>query len=152
MLGPLFKKAMELKTLAEKAKAFSVKATKKLAVSNSSDRLTEIQRKQLRQGKSANDTILGRYDSESYSRFKESLPTFFAPFGIPDLFLSGEFAKGIKMKISGNNYDFFSTDEKNAKLTAKYPHIWGINATNFEQAQTIVTNEFNNLSKQALGL
>lgn len=142
---------MDIKDLARRAKSVNIQELKRQAVSNKAPLLVDLQRKQIRQGLDADGDSLGTYPP-GYGAFKETLSTYQAPPGVPDLYLSGMFHRGIRMKLSGDEYEFDSSDSKNAKLTDKYDPLWGLNKTTFPQAQINCTLEFNKLAKEALGL
>ena len=142
---------MTIKELAHRAKAINIPALKQQAVSNKSALIVDLQRRQLRQGKDADNKTMRSYPA-GYAAFKETLSTYMAPPGVPDLYLTGSFQRGIHMKLSGDDYKLDSTDSKTAKLEGKYGHIFDLNQTTLPQAQVNVTNEFNSLTKTALGL
>ena len=142
---------MTIRELAQKAQALNVQALKHKAVSNKSQLIVDLQRKQLRQGKDADNNPLRAYYA-SYAKYKATLSTYYAPAGVPDLYLTGSFHRGIHMKLSGDDYKLDSTDEKTGKLTGKYGHIFDLNSTSLIQARDSVTFEFNNLTRTALGL
>ena len=143
---------MTIKDLAQRARAINIPDLKRKAVTNKGTLLVELQRKQIRQGVNAKGGILGSYRSDSYSAFKQTLSTYQARPGVPDLYLRGDFHKGIKMQLSGDEYFLDSDDEKSVQLQVKYEGIFGLNPNSLPQAQVNVTNEFNQLVKTQLGL
>ena len=143
---------MKLSEFANRLSKLNVEGLKVRAVENKAALIEDLQRKQFRQGQDAQGVSLKPYRSDSYARYKGSLSTYYAPMGTPDLYLSGDFARGIKMKLTGNEYFLDSSDSKSDKLTSKYGDIWGLNGTTLPQAKVNVTNEFNKLVRQQLGI
>ena len=142
---------MTIKELAQRAKAINIPDLKMKAVKNKEQLLTDLQKKQIRQGMDANNSRLIPLYPAGYGKYKSSLSTYHAPPGVPDLFLTGGWSRGIRMKLQGSEYLFDSTDSKDSKLTAKY-QPYGLNTTTLPQAMMNVTNEFNRLVKTGLGL
>jgi hypothetical protein len=63
---------------------------------------------------------LQRYASNSYAARKYAINPF-PGFGNPDLFRTGAFQRGFKLKIlTKNSFDIYSTDSKANDLTRKY--------------------------------
>ena len=141
---------MTIKELADRARAINIPALKRQAVKNKENVLVDLQKKQMRQGQDGKGGSFKSYPP-GYSAFKQTLSTYQAPIGVPDLFLHGNFHRGIRMKLSGDDYAFKSSDSKNDKLTSKYDPF-GLNESTMPQAQILVTNEFDQLAKAALGL
>ncbi len=141
---------MTIKELARRAATINIPDLKRKAVKNKEKRLVELQQKQIRQGMNAAGGFFKSYPA-GYAAYKSTLSTYHAPIGVPDLFLKGNFARGIRMKLSGDDYLFDSTDSKNDKLDSKY-RPFGLNSTTLPQAQVLVTNEFDQLAGKHLGM
>lgn len=74
---------------------------------------------QLEQGKDAMGNFLENYLSEDYARFKQVLNSS-PPFGVPDLYLEGNFVEGFVLRWEGNVFNITSTDWKTNKLVQMY--------------------------------
>lgn len=142
---------MTIKDHALRLQKLNIASIKTQAVKNKASLIEDLQRKQLRQGKDADGNPLLAYFA-SYAKYKATLSTYYAPLGVPDLYLTGSFHRGIRMKLSGENYTLDSSDSKSGKLEGKYGHIFDLNQASMIQAQDVVTFEFNNLVKQQAGL
>jgi hypothetical protein len=75
-----------------------------------------------------------------------------APFGTPDLFLTGSFQEEMQMDIDSRSYSFFSTDDKATKLNLKYKNIFGLTAKNKEKAKVINGKTLNDMFRKAIGV
>lgn len=96
-------------------------------VENTSYEIEALNKLQLNQGLSSDgDKIKIRYRSNSYAKKKNQLNP--APgFGVPDLFLTGSFYKGIGVVVRGYSYEIDSKDEKSSRLEKKYgKQIFGL--------------------------
>ena len=143
---------MTIKDLAQRARAINIPDLKRKAVTNKETLLVELQRKQIRQGLDANNSRLIPLYPAGYGSYKSTLSTYQAPPGVADLYLTGGWSRGIRMKLQGDDYLYDSSDKsKDDKLTEKYDP-YGLNSTSLVQAQVNVTNEFNQLVKTQLGL
>lgn len=81
---------------------------------------------QLKTGRDSLGEFLMEYASPVYAAFKKAWGSR-APFGIPDLLLEGDFHEGFTMMRDGAGLFITSTDDKSAKLEAKYgSNIFGI--------------------------
>lgn len=91
--------------------------------------MADMNREQLTFGINAEGGEVGAYRSESYARLKKSIGSR-APFGIPDLKLTGDFHSGIFAKRKGSELTFGGTDSKTSMLTEKYDSILGLTEEN----------------------
>ena len=90
---------------------------------------------QLDRGEDALGNFLDQYSSSiktsagyiTYAEFKSQLNTYHAPYGIPDLELTGDFKDGMYNKIQGKGIEFGSKDEKEGTLESDYGvNIFGV--------------------------
>lgn len=109
-----------IKSLARKLRKLNMEALKRQAVRNKSALFVDIQRQQLRQGMNSKEEFIQPLYPKGYARYKSTLSTYHAPMNVPDLYLTGAWARGIKMIIKGSKYDFLSADNKHTKLIKKY--------------------------------
>lgn len=65
----------------------------------------EENKKQLRSGKYSNDSLIKPDYNEYYADYKGFLNSYKAPFGTPDLFLSGSFYKSFKVDVENTILD-----------------------------------------------
>lgn len=139
-----------IKSLARQLRKLNIDKLKRDAVRNQKHLFVEIQQQQLRQGvdskgKMIQPTYPG-FHLGSYAKFKATLSTYHAPMGVPDLYLTGSFARGIKMIIATAKYEFISTDSKYTKLTKKYGKtIWGIATFNMPRIRAACNIELRKL-------
>lgn len=97
------------------------------AVKENEKYLADLNRTQLRAGLSADGNFINPSYSANYARYKADVSTYHAPFGTPDLFLTGVFQRGFKVIVNGQTYEITSTDtSKLNKLTGKYDKIFGL--------------------------
>jgi len=129
-----------------------LKGLQREAVRNTRELFEDIQRQQLRQGVTARGNEIAPPYMLTYYRYKRTLGTYHAhaPY-VPDLYLTGAFHRGIRMKLTGNKYTFDSTDSKNTKLTKKYGKgIWGIAPFNMPRIRAACNIELRKLIAQKL--
>lgn len=91
--------------------------------------MADMNREQLTFGINAEGGAVGAYRSEPYARFKMAIGAR-APFGIPDLKLTGDFHSGIFAMRKGSDLTFGGTDSKTSMLTEKYDSILGLTEEN----------------------
>ena len=115
-------------------------------------KLLDLKRAEFKRGKRADGSIIGTYRSVSYRRRKQSRNP--QAGGFVDLVNTGAFARRLfTQKLSSRKYNFFSTDEKSAKLVAKYGKgIQGLNDDTFLQRQTEYMPMINRALKARLGI
>lgn len=114
--------------------------------------LTDLNRDQLRHGlQSEGGLIYPDLQNEAYADAKK-MAGGMAPFGVPDLYLTGSFQGEMQMEVDSRSYSFFSTDEKTPDLADKYKNIFGLTKENKEIAKVINTATLGKLYKNAVGL
>jgi len=97
------------------------------------DAVADMNRVQLSEGKTkTGKDINPEYVSDEYATAKVGLNSK-PGFGIPDLFLSGDFYEGLTAELKGSGIEIFSTDPKNDKLESKYKDIFGLTNQNLEK-------------------
>lgn len=116
--------------------------------------MADMNREQLTLGVNAEGGEVGAYRSESYARLKKSIGAR-APFGIPDLKLTGDFHSGIFAKRLGSELKFGGTDSKTSMLIEKYDNGPLLGLTTENQAEVtdnyifpIITDWLNQQLKQ----
>lgn len=129
-----------------------LKGLQRQAVKNKRDLFEDVQKQQLRQGIRGDGKDIRPLYGLGYYRFKRQLSTYqaYAPYA-PDLYLTGAFHRGIRLKLRGDKYTLDSTDSKNAKLTKKYGKgIWGIAPFNMPRIRAACNIELRKLIAQKL--
>lgn len=82
--------------------------------------LIDMNTEKLKHGKtSTGDSISPEYASDDYAEMKQDMNPR-PGFGIPDLFLEGDFQGGFFVEEMEGGWDIDSKDEKRNKLAAKY--------------------------------
>lgn len=88
--------------------------------------LADLNVKQLEKGKGTDDEDLKpEYAETSYAKLKKAWGSQ-APEGTPDLKVTGAFHSGIEAVRKEKAIVMWSTDDKTAKLDAKYPKALGL--------------------------
>lgn len=99
------------------------------------------------------DPIRPEYGSIPYAakKFNEN---GMAPFGTPDLFLTGAFQDAINIKVNAKSFTTFSTDSKASKLELKYSSkIYGLPVIkNSEYVETIKPIIVEKIKRELFGL
>jgi hypothetical protein len=107
------------------------------SVVNFNVELEELNRKQLRASKRADDTPIHPIYSRRYAIWKR----FFYPGSFGDgkvnLYLTGDFYKSLELKAKGKEYSITSDVPYAYDLASKYGDITGIAPSNQEEAQRI---------------
>jgi hypothetical protein len=146
---------MTVKELNSKTSRINIEVMKLDAVRRQLGYIAEVNRLQLRKGKTgtfAGQNISPTY-KKGYGKYKKTLSTYYAPGGTPDLFLSGSFQNKIRAFLIGTEFKLISDDSKNLKLTEKYgEEIFGINTKHLPLVTSKVTRQLGQLFKQATGL
>lgn len=145
---------MTVLELDKKLKAVNKDLLKTQAAEENKEYLADLNKIQLTEGKTTKNTAIKPSYSPKYAAFKQSLGTL-APFGTPDLKLSGAFHKGIEYVAEGNQYYAISQDEKTRFLVApvgRYDNILGLSKENQQKATIKVTKSFVKLWKKSIGL
>lgn len=88
--------------------------------------LTDLNRKQLKEGQNKEGRTLNKYRSSSYAKRKNEMNP--APgLGNPDLYLTGAFQSSFVVDVRGDDVVFSAGDSKAPALEAKYgPAIFGL--------------------------
>lgn len=106
--------------------------------------ILDLNRLQMRSGLKSDGNFITPDYSMDYLDFKLSLPTYKAPGGIPDLYVSGEFQNHLIIDIANVQYLIYSTVAHSEKLELQYgTNIFGLIPAHLEQAQNRVTPDFN---------
>lgn len=109
--------------------------------------------RQLRRGELKDGDPLEPYKSAIYLDFKESLASYNAPSGIPDLFVTGDFHNAFFGKVDDEGITIDSSDEKTGELESRYSSdIFGIQPNEWEQIKRdyILPELIESLKKQIL--
>ena len=142
---------MTIREFHNRLKALDIQYLKEEAVFRNRDELVRLNQSQLHLGETkTGDNISPSYRDRDYAEYKTMLSSYEAPNFVPDLFVTGEFYKGMDVEVSNNEYDIYSRDEKNDDLTLKYKDIFGLQDKNKEIAMQIVTKTFVNLISEKL--
>jgi len=88
--------------------------------------IADTNRVQLERGELSTGELMPEYKQEWYKEMKESLSTYKAPSGIPDLRVEGDFYDGLYADLDDNGIEFGSTDEKESKLEAMYTELYSV--------------------------
>jgi hypothetical protein len=100
------------------------------AIDNNLSTMRDLNVEQMEQGLNSDGKQIGLLRSEPYARAKKATGGV-APFGIPDLKLTGDFHAGTFAKKQGQSLQFGSTDSKTGELTSKYgKEIFGLTDKN----------------------
>ena len=143
---------MTITELNKRMKAANKESLKTEAAQENSQHLADLNRIQMKQGKTTKDTpISPSYRSPNYAAFKISEGSL-APFGTPNLLLTGAFHDGIDFVAESGQYYPTSWDEKTLELLAKYDNILGLSEESKQIATVRVTRSFVNLWKKKVGL
>lgn len=103
------------------------------AISYATADMADMNVEQMLSGIAANGRpITPEYRSDAYAQFKRATGGK-APFGTPDLHLTGDFHEGLFARYDGNSIVFGSTDSKAGDLADKYGNdIFGLTDENKE--------------------
>lgn len=106
--------------------------------------ILDLNRKQLRSGLKADGNYIAPDYSANYLDFKMSLPSYKAPGGVPDLYVSGELQNNMILDIGNVQYLIYSTVRYTERLEQFYgDNIYGLIRAHLEQVQGVVTPDFN---------
>lgn len=112
--------------------------------------IAEVNRLQLRKGEKGNGGQVGKY-SPGYGAYKQKLSSYYAPSGVPDLYLTGRFHKSIKATLTGLQYVVSADDPNN--LEGRYGvTIFGLNKGHTPLVMARVTRSMGVIFKQQTGL
>lgn len=98
------------------------------------EEIQDLQALQMLDGLTVNQTPIVPPYSLPYAQFKG--------FNTPNLYLEGDFQRGITVDVEGDYLIWDSTDEKTPWLAAKYEGIFGIGGPYLEQGQEYIQEEF----------
>ena len=116
---------MNLDSLNERIQKINVRDTFVRYVEDNESMFLDFLKEQLNEGYVGNGSYY-TYASIAYSREKQRGNP--KAQGRVDFYLEGNFYKGFYIeKLNRGGIQFYSTDEKAAKLTKKYDHIWTYN-------------------------
>lgn len=120
----------------ENLKRFDVKKQTKDIFATNSVHVIELNQAQMLQGVTKKGEGIGTYSTsplgQQYAEFKASLNPE-AGEGNVDLKLSGAFYRAMIMKITGENIDIDSTDDKSKMLIGKYgSDVFGLTDDNWQ--------------------
>lgn len=125
--------ADELDIFIDNIKGLDAKSLIVKAASNHLDELADLNVDQMTKGVMSNGkSIAPEYQSAEYAEYKSSIGSISSP--TPDLKLSGDFHEGVFAKISGNELEFGSTDDKESDLQRQYTDdIFGVTDENLTE-------------------
>ena len=123
----------------ENLSAFDLKREVQALFVQNEKHIITLNQAQMLKGKKRNNEGIGEYLSDNYAAYKFSFISSEAGEGNVDLKLSGDFYKGLEMKLSGENIDIKSSDFKSSKLESKYgSDIFGLTSKNWQIFSTEV--------------
>ena len=108
------------------------------AVVNFNEDLEELNRKQLKDNRRADDTAISPDYSPLYADWKRTFHPQSYGDGRVNLFLSGDFYKSLEIRARGDEYLITSDISYALKLARKYGNITGISPKSQPAAQKIV--------------
>ena len=141
---------MTVRQYHRKLKGLDLNYLKEEAVLQSKEEIIEANREQLREGRSAKGQLIRPSYSMGYRSRKARMASYRAPFGTPDLFLTGAFQGDMDVVVENGEYDVISWDDKNAILQTMYDDLFGLTAESIEKVRKIVTERFTRLLKDKL--
>ena len=136
---------MTLREYYTKLKSIDLQRLKEEAVEACKKEIIEANQSQLREGKNANGQVMRPPYSEAYRKRKSRMSSYRAPYGIPDLYLTGEFQEAFDVIVDNGQYDIISWDEKTAFLQLMYDNIFGLSPENIDKIRLIVTSKLREL-------
>lgn len=105
--------------------------------------IINLNRDQLRKGQKS-DGDMPAYPGLGYLNYKRSLPTYFAG-NKTDLYVTGDFQKEMRMRISGKEIEIYSSDWKETSLLERYgEEIFELNENFSAQSSDLTTPTFYN--------
>lgn len=123
---------------------------KEQAVIDVKERILQMNKTQLREGKNNKGRYIEPRYSDLYLKVKRKLSSYGAPNGVPDLYLHGSFQGEMDVIVENGQYDIISWDEKNAYLTERYANIFGLTKESKELITPVVTKRFIELYREQL--
>lgn len=139
---------MNIRKYRSKLAALDIDYLKEQAVAENEQLIIRLNRKQLDAGLTSEGNLIEPEYQYGYAIFKKNLSSYKAPFGTPDLELTGAFKRGFAIEYPGDGeYEVFSKDVKNDELTAKYDDIFGLTKESIEIVKKKVTKSFLKLIK-----
>jgi len=123
----------DLDRFIKNARSLSAKKLIVEAAGPHTDELADLNVTNMEQGLMSNGkNISPEYQSSEYAEYKSSIGSISSP--TPDLKLTGDFHEGVFAKISGENIEFGSTDEKESDLQRQYTDdIFGVQEDQLEE-------------------
>lgn len=106
-------------------KSLKIKDVGYQAVTETKEKITDIQREQMFKGLDADGNKIRRYRNNKYAIAKNAMNPL-PGLGVPDLKLTGAFYRGFITDVTPEIFSTRSTDIKNDELTAKY-NPFGLN-------------------------
>lgn len=88
-------------------------------IEQTSYEITALNQQQLYSGLDSKGNKIGKYKSNSYAT-KKSAKNSKPGFGVPDLFVTGTFYKGMGVVVKGDTFENNSVDIKTSKLIEEY--------------------------------
>lgn len=141
-----------LKELAAKAKAIDIKELALQVAKQNGGLILERQREQLSVGENANGSDIGKYTTKRYSDLKRRMGTK-APYGTPDLKLSGKLHSELFVKIRKTTFNINSDVEYSKYQIQRYgKNIYGLQKENAKDVQFENSRDIAKRYKELLGL
>jgi len=106
-----------------------------------SNEVVDLNREQMRSGRTPSGGQQLIYSSRRYADYKDTLPTYRAPFPVADLFLTGAFQLGMFLTIMGKDVKIYSKDPKAAALNKDY-QPFGLDPYSYKEIQPKITDEY----------
>ena len=127
---------------AKRASSINLEQSKVAAILLNKEALTNLNRAQMREGLTSEGNPITPDYSRGYAWYKEKLPSYKAPPGTPDLFVTGAFQAGMSLALR-NGVEFFSSDAKAGQLSGRYGRkIFGLMTENMLKARQIVSKSY----------
>lgn len=135
---------------AQRAKGINLEQFKASAILLKKEDLVKLNRMQMREGLTSEGNPITPDYSRGYAWYKEKLPSYKAPPGTPDLFVTGAFQAGMSLALR-SGVEFFSSDAKAGQLTGRYGRkIFGLMSENMLKARSVVTKSYIMLLSRSL--
>jgi hypothetical protein len=137
---------MNIRDLHRNLKMLDIERLSQDAVDYNKKLIIRLNKEQIDVGiTSEGDLIMPDYQF-GYALYKKSLSNYKAPYGTPNLEVTGEFKDGFDIEYpSDGEYDIYSRDVKNDILTDRYDDIFGLTKENLEIAKEAVTRKLKEL-------
>lgn len=143
---------MSLAEIGRKAQRINVNQIALEKAKANSGLISDLIKEQLSVGKNAEAQNVGRYTSRRYSDFKRSRGSK-APYGVPDLFVSGNLYSKMKTEVSVNEIKMGSEAEYSKYQEERYgEEIYNLQEQNWEKVQLKVLEDTRKEYLKQLGL